>query len=273
MAVLHRLIHDRELQLYDGTRLLGGQRYDEAMKTCGCSTEQEMALEKNILKIHDSFRIVALAEPPTVSGSSKGQWLTTEMLSMFLFHEMRPLSQLEEEHLLQLTTGQAPSNALKSILNLTYSLRTSSDTSLSNIANSLSTRQLVRIARRQHHFPNENAYELIQKACLARFLPSLPREALEKLMNNLSIEKMQTDQLLGTSCHVKDNALTIGKTTVPLYCPENKTKIPETLFYDTEQNLSTLEAMLQDYTLGEHLLLIGNQVSTLLYITHDRFRR
>ena len=60
----------------------------------------------------------------------------------------------------------------------------------------------------------------------------------------------------------KDNALTIGKTTVPLYCPENKTKIPETLFYDTEQNLSTLEAMLQDYTLGEHLLLIGNQVST-----------
>ena len=93
-------------------------------------------------------------------------------------------------------------------------------------------------------------------------MPSLPREALEKMMADLSIEQMNsTNQLSKATCQVKDNTLTIGKTTVPLYCPENKTKIPETLFYDTEQNLSTLEAMLQDYTLGEHLLLIGNQVS------------
>ena len=133
MAVLHRLIHDRELQLYDGTRLLGADRYEEAKKNCGCTTDEEMASVKNILKIHDSFRIVGLAEPPTVSGSSKGQWLTTEMLSMFLFHEMRPLSKLEEEHLLQTTTGQESSDVLKSILSLTYSLRSSSDTSLSNI--------------------------------------------------------------------------------------------------------------------------------------------
>ena len=84
---------------------------------------------------------------------------------------------------------------------------------------------------------------------------------LEKMMANLSIEKLPTESHLETLCQVKDNALTIGNTTVPLYSPENKTKIPETLFYDTKQNLSTLEAMLQDYTLGEHLLLIGNQVN------------
>merc|ERR1711963_869715 len=34
LAVLHRLIHDRELQLYDGTRLLGGDRYEEAKERC-----------------------------------------------------------------------------------------------------------------------------------------------------------------------------------------------------------------------------------------------
>ena len=60
-------------------------------------------------------------------------------------------------------------------------------------------------------------------------------------------------------CIVENDTLTIGQTTVPLFQPDNKTKIPETLFYDTDQNLATMEGMLQDYLLGEHLLLIGNQ--------------
>ena len=64
-----------------------------------------------------------------------------------------------------------------------------------------------------------------------------------------------------TICQIQSNILTIGKTSAPIYNPLNKIKIPETLFYNTEQNLTSLEAMLQDYLLGEHLLLIGNQVS------------
>jgi hypothetical protein len=36
-------------------------------------------------------RIVALAEPPQ-TGTGKGQWLSPEILSMFLFHHMRSLS-------------------------------------------------------------------------------------------------------------------------------------------------------------------------------------
>jgi hypothetical protein len=37
------------------------------------------------------YRIVALAEPPQ-TGTGKGQWLSPEILSMFLFHHMRSLS-------------------------------------------------------------------------------------------------------------------------------------------------------------------------------------
>ena len=44
-----------------------------------------------------------------------------------------------------------------------------------------------------------------------------------------------------------------------MYNPSTKTKVPYTLFYDTAQNLATMEAMLQDYLMGEHLLLVGNQ--------------
>ena len=262
--MLHRLIHDRELQLYDGTRLLGGERFEAAKKSSRCSTDAEMA-DKKIFRIKDNFRIVALAEPPTVGGSAKGQWLNTEMLSMFLFHEMRSLSKMEERHVLEALVGGKINATLDSILEITYALRNSGDSSLSNIANSLTTRQLVRIARRQKLFPNEDVYELVHKACLARFLPSLPKESLDAIMNDLNVEKLKQIEVKDLTYKIDQNSLTIGSTTVPLYSPMNRTKIPETLFYNTNQNLATLEAMLQDYSLGEHLLLIGNQVKTFVF--------
>ena len=51
---------------------------------------------RDILCIHPSFRIIGLAEPPVVGGSSQQQWLNSELLSMFLFHHVRPLSKQEE---------------------------------------------------------------------------------------------------------------------------------------------------------------------------------
>merc|ERR1719150_3136912 len=81
-------------------------------------------------------------------------------------------------------------------------------------------------------------------------------------MLDIGIQKQDLEEIYAgknTICQIKDGVLTIGKTSAPLYDPGNKTKIPETLFYNTSQNLASLEAMLQDYLLGEHLLLIGNQ--------------
>jgi len=49
--------------------------------------------------IHPSFRIIALAEPPVV-GSASQQWLNSEQLTMFLYHNMRSLSVDEELHIL-----------------------------------------------------------------------------------------------------------------------------------------------------------------------------
>lgn len=52
-------------------------------------------LFRGILCIHPSFRIIGLAEPPVI-GSSQPQWLNSELLSMFLFHHVSPLSKQEE---------------------------------------------------------------------------------------------------------------------------------------------------------------------------------
>ena len=51
---------------------------------------------RGLLCIHPSFRIIGLAEPPVVGGSSQQQWLNSELLSMFMFHHVRPLSKQEE---------------------------------------------------------------------------------------------------------------------------------------------------------------------------------
>lgn len=56
-----RLVHDREVQLYDGKRLLRHDKYDELVKE-GVSHDQ--LANRGIFRIHPSFRVIALAEPP-----------------------------------------------------------------------------------------------------------------------------------------------------------------------------------------------------------------
>ena len=57
------------------------------------------------------------------------------------------------------------------------------------MAASLSTRQLLRVARRLAAYPGESLYDTIHKACLARFLPRLARNALEEELEALGLEK------------------------------------------------------------------------------------
>ncbi|KAF3825800.1 hypothetical protein GH733_006627 [Mirounga leonina] len=83
LAVLQRLIHDRELSLYDGSRLLKEDRYIRLKEELQLSDEQ---LQQ---------RIIALAEPPVI-GSTTQQWLGPEFLTMFFFHYMKPLVKSEE---------------------------------------------------------------------------------------------------------------------------------------------------------------------------------
>lgn len=93
-----RLVHDRELQLYDGSRLLHAERYD-ALKNKSNLLDEDM-LAKGLYRIHPAFRIVALAEPP-VLGAAQGQWLTPEALTLFLYQNMRRLSSQETISLVQ----------------------------------------------------------------------------------------------------------------------------------------------------------------------------
>ncbi|EPY87255.1 hypothetical protein CB1_000258022 [Camelus ferus] len=202
LAVLQRLIHDRELSLYDGSRLLREDRYMRLKEALQMSDEQ---LRK---------RIIALAEPPVV-GSTTQQWLGPEFLTMFFFHYMKPLVKSEE---MQVIKEMAQS-----------------------LAASLSTRQLLRISRRLSQHPNENLHSAVTKACLSRFLPSLARSALEKNLADSAIERSTDNnlerELEDYKCEVTSGSLRIGAVSAPIYDAHEKMKVPDVLFYDNVQGV------------------------------------
>ncbi|XP_039733143.1 von Willebrand factor A domain-containing protein 8 isoform X4 [Pteropus medius] len=260
LAVLQRLIHDRELSLYDGSRLLRKDRYMRLKEELQMSDEQLQ--KRSIFPIHPAFRIIALAEPPVI-GSATQQWLGPEFLTMFFFHYMKPLVKSEEIQVIKEMVPSVPQEALDKLLSFTHRLRETQDPTAQSLAASLSTRQLLRISRRLSQYPDENLHDAVTKACLSRFLPSLARSALEKNLADASIEISADNNLELESedykCEVASGFLRIGAVSAPIYNAHEKTKVPDVLFYDNIQHMVTMEDMLKDFLLGEHLLLVGNQ--------------
>ncbi|XP_067371715.1 von Willebrand factor A domain-containing protein 8 isoform X1 [Channa argus] len=268
LAVLSRLLHDRDLDLYDGTKLLKWDRY-QALKEQLQFNDQQLQ-ERSIFPIHPSFRVLALAEPPIVgaspnsssSSSSRGQqWLGPELLTMFLYHRVAPLAKAEEMDLIQGLTPNVPKEAAEQLLHLTHNLRKTNDPTAQSLASSLSTRQLLRIFRRLSQYPNESIAHAVNKACLSRFLPSLARASLQKNLTNCHIQDPPepAEHIRDSTCTVTDGVLTIGSVSAPIYHPNEKMKVPDVLFYDNPQHMMVMEDMLKDFLLGEHLLLVGNQ--------------
>ncbi|KAL7742632.1 hypothetical protein ACLKA6_002000 [Drosophila palustris] len=257
-VVLQRILHDRELQLYDGTTLLRRDRYDELLSQ-GLNEEQLKA--RGLLPIHESFRVVALAEPPKLD-SNHNSWLTPELLSMFLYQELRPLQQYEENQLLIQVVGEVHPK-MKLLMALAQILRSSSDPMLQGLSERLSTRQLLKLGRRLAAYPESDVYELLQNTFLIKFMPSLLRARLEQAMKQAGIHQSSNQDSINNSrrISVEDNKLRIGETEMQLseLALTQQSKVPSTLFYEMSQHVLMLERLLQDYIIGEHLLLVGNQ--------------
>ncbi|CAG9103041.1 unnamed protein product [Plutella xylostella] len=155
---------------------------------------------------------------------------------------------------------------LHSIINLADELRSSEDATLKNLSSSLSTRQLLRIASRMSKYPADSAYETVQRTFLAKFLPNLARRALDGASKRLKIEPPTRFGIFGgqlteakIACSTENGVLTIGNTSTEVYKTDALTKVPDILFYDVPQHMRLLEWLLQDFLLGNHLLLVGNQ--------------
>lgn len=139
-------------------------------------------------------------------------------------------------------------------------LRESEDPVLQSLSSSFSTRQLLRIAKRVANYPLDSAYESVQKACLARFLPPMAKRALDDaLSTEAGIVNDSASENADIKSVVTDEEVIIGNTRVARSVTTAKSKVPDILFYDVPQHMALLEWLLQDFSLGEHLLLVGNQ--------------
>lgn len=150
------------------------------------------------------------------------------------------------------------SRELHKIVELAHILRNHPDSTLNNLAGHLSTRQLLRISSRMKHF-SVDIYETIQETFMMQFLPNLTKHALEKTISQLGIQPMSISDSRSIKCEVKDGVLTIGNSSCPIHKTTNLSKVPSILFYDVPQHLKLMEKLLQDFQLGQHLLLVGNQ--------------
>jgi MoxR-like ATPase len=253
LCTLARLISEREIPLPDGSILIHPARYAKLMKEQGWHKDDLDS--RRIYPVHPSFRLVALARPNV-------KWLTEEAGSLMHWIVMRGLKFEEEMHLIHTLCPGANQESLGALVKFAEKLRNDPDEMVMLISGSLSTRQLLRIARRISAFPDESLWNAVHKVSLSRFLPNLARAALDNLLmqNGITVDEGQEEVLKVELIPSHDpKTLKIGNVSAPIQHDSNPLLVPDIVFHDNQRQSVILREMLKDWTLGEDICLIGNQ--------------
>lgn len=108
--------------------------------------------------------------------------------------------------------------------------------------------------------PFNCTHETVQRTFLAKFLPNLPRNALESTLKKFDISpEFFASDFPNSEIVIDGKQLKIGNTETTLYETDAVSKVPDILFYDVPQHVMLLEHLLQDFLIGNNLLLVGNQ--------------
>eukprot|EP01114_Cavostelium_apophysatum_P013936 TRINITY_DN3482_c0_g1_i2.p1 TRINITY_DN3482_c0_g1~~TRINITY_DN3482_c0_g1_i2.p1 ORF type:complete len:768 (-),score=160.68 TRINITY_DN3482_c0_g1_i2:2132-4435(-) len=179
LAVIQRLVHDREITLFDGTRLIRKDRQLQILSETGWSKEE--LHQKKILPVHPSFRLVALAIPPNL----KNPWLTSEVISMFHLHFLHDLKAAEKEALLRRLFPDSP--IIENLLLFASKVHDWNISQKEGAKLGLSLRQLIRIAKHASTYPAD-LYDAIHRTLLTRFMPFTLRQPLESILSQISLK-------------------------------------------------------------------------------------
>jgi hypothetical protein len=86
----------------------------------------------NIFPIHPSFRLIGLAEPPNLQDSSQ-HWLTPELLTLFVYHDLRPLPADEETSIITDLVPGVSKSMERGLVEFVETLRRSQDTNVRSL--------------------------------------------------------------------------------------------------------------------------------------------
>nr|CDJ80091.1 ATPase associated with various cellular activities domain containing protein [Haemonchus contortus] len=253
---LASLCYHRTLFLPDGSRLVGSDEFDNIQKKTG--NDEEHLNSRGVFRIPKSFRLVLIGS----SSLTENKWLNETVISLMPFFTMQKLSIDDQCKILQGLVPAEASETTRKLIEFVDKLQSSGDASLRGVAESLSIRKLIHIAKRDCLHPGE-LRDLIEKAALARFLPSVTRLAFHTELDKAGFVKnpSSTDELSDDLKYLLDKNAVEDK---------KETMIPDVLFYENDQHMSVIRDMARDMRLGAHLLLIGNQGVGKNKIT-DRF--
>ncbi|VDB87134.1 unnamed protein product [Peniophora sp. CBMAI 1063] len=265
-GVLARLAQDREIELWEGRRIVAS-----------ADNEKSTTQDDGLSTAHPSFRMVASA-----SGSLPlRDWLTEEHANAFFPIPLVPMSRAEEITALQVAAPTCPPAVLEKLLAFAVRYRSSlsADGDAAGLRKrKLGTRALVRIARRVSIVGEEEGvremYALIGRALLKEFLPATERMALEDMLAECGITPSSptrhpapvlTD--IGLVFPAPSSASgDLSPLTLPYYTtasdPEGASSfVPHmTHFFDNSLQTSLMRDLGVDLcVLNEHMVLLGNQ--------------
>lgn len=126
LAIMQRLCLDRDIELFDGTRLLRWDRYDTIRSKTGLCDDDMAA--RQTYRIHESFRIIAVGESPRAHGS---QWLTSELASLFSFHEAPQILGARLESVMGALYPGVDPDAMRTLISFAEALRVESTSNAS----------------------------------------------------------------------------------------------------------------------------------------------
>ncbi|KAK6061172.1 ATPase family protein [Cooperia oncophora] len=251
---LASLCYHRTLFLPDGSRLVGSDEFDNIQKKTG--NDEAHLNTRGVFRIPKSFALVLIGS----SSVSETRWLNETVISLMPFLIMQKLSIDDQCTILQGLVPAEASETTRKLVEFVDSLQSSGDAALRGVAESLSIRKLIHIAKRDCLHSGE-LRDLIEKAALARFLPSVTRLAFHTELDKAGfLRSSPSAELVDDIKYLLEQ--NVGE--------KKETMIPDVLFYENDQHMSVIRDMARDMRLGAHLLLIGNQGVGKNKIT-DRF--
>jgi MoxR-like ATPase len=286
LSVLTRLVQDRELELFDGSRFIRADRFAFFQRQLGMSAAQ-LNTQLRLFAVHPRFRLVVTAELPRAdkgaTAAAAASWLDHDTIALFDFHHFDLTLQTQPAHtagkanakakakaarlqdmavvtrVVQRIVPQVPQAILCWLAEVCVGLRALCDDPILQLDRdaTLSLRQLLRVARRAVVYPHESV-DTLKRVLMVDMMVLAKRNVVLRLLRQTYAaivqkkeQKKKKKKKTYASIAVlhQGTVLQIGEARMRLRAPQRPELVPSVLFYDIPMHTLILEALLKDFAL------------------------
>ncbi|KAH8072319.1 ATPase [Aureococcus anophagefferens] len=270
----------------DGTRLVSPAAYAALREVY----DDAALAAKGVLRAHPAFRVVCAGEPP----SAHNPWISAELAGLMHYHALAPLSSAEQtslvRHALEAGGAGAPRTLAageeRALLDYGDALRRAVATESILEPLLLTARRLAQIGAHLRSRPQDGVEDAVDHifAAYQDFLPAPKRATARRMLRDALVTRgvptakerggasfgrrvsRKRDRAASARCHVAPcvtagagSTFYLGDAAGEKRSPVRRDLVPRPPFVEMAAHMWALRDMLVDWSLGRHLLLIGNQ--------------